>query len=198
MSITSGGVNGEDRLDIEDQGIGPGQIDTLGLSVRFEGAVIGTAVGGANGAPLTITFNTPDATPAAVEALVRAITYQNANENDPAAGDRNVRFVLTDSAGVAAPVADVTVDVLAVNDAPTISFFNQTLSYVEGAGPIVLDTLNPALIADVDSADFADGSMTVRITGGGDPTEDVLAIQSQSPGTGRGRNQHIRLRCQTG
>ncbi|MDP1793956.1 MAG: hypothetical protein Q8K63_07435, partial [Acidimicrobiales bacterium] len=57
-----------------------GQINVSGSSVRLGTILIGTVAGGTNGLPLTVTFNS-NATPAAVQALVRALTYRAVGTN---------------------------------------------------------------------------------------------------------------------
>ena len=185
VSITSGGVVLEDVLSIEEQGTGAGQVNTLGLSVRIGTTVVGSAVGGANGSDLQITFNST-ATAAEVQAVTRAITYQNTDTDNPTEGNRNIQFLLSDGDGGTSTPSVVIVTVSRENDAPTIQFFSQTRAYTEGQGALVIDNLVPAQISDVDSADFDGGNMTVSITAGGDAAEDVLSIQSQSPATDAG------------
>ena len=65
--------------------------------VSYNGAVIGTISGGANGADLIVDFTSTDATLAAVEALIEAVQYLNSDANpDPT---RTFNFVVDDGAG---------------------------------------------------------------------------------------------------
>ncbi len=185
VSITAGGVNLEDVLAIEDQGTGAGQVNTLGLAVRIGTTQVGSFVGGANGADLQITFNST-ATAADVEAVTRAITYENTDTDNPTEGNRDIQFLLSDGDGGTSTPSVVTVTVARENDAPTIQFLTQTRAYNEGQGALVIDNLTPAQISDVDSTDFNGGNLTVSITAGGDAAEDVLSIQSQTPATDAG------------
>jgi hypothetical protein len=118
-------LNGEaaDQLGIQDQGAGSGQIGVGAGTVSYEGTQIGTFTGGANGTNLVVTLD-PDATPAAVQALVRAITYANTSDN-PGTGSRTVNFVVTDGDGGSAQ-ANAAVNITAVNDAPTAANANKT------------------------------------------------------------------------
>ncbi len=59
------------------------------------------------------------ATPTAVTALVKNITYENTDTNAPTTGARTVRYVLTDGDGGTSANYDTTVTVSGVNDAPT-------------------------------------------------------------------------------
>ncbi len=117
VSLQSGGVNAEDVLAIANQGTGSGQIGISGSDVSYEGTVIGTFVGGTGGSDLVITFDT-DADATAVSALIQAITYENVDDETPTAGNRTVRYVLTDGDSGTSANYDTTVSVSAVNDAP--------------------------------------------------------------------------------
>ena len=118
VSIPAGGDSAEDVLSIRHQGTEAGQIGVSGSTVTYQGVTIGTFTGGSSGNNLAITLNS-NATPTAVTALVRNITYQNTDTNAPTTGARTVRFVLTDGDGGTSPNYDTTVTVSAVNDAPT-------------------------------------------------------------------------------
>ena len=75
-----------------------------GSDVTFEGLVIGSFSGGADGAtPLVVTFNA-SASLLAVQTLVRAVTYENVSAT-PDTTPRTVEFVVDDGdGGVSAPV----------------------------------------------------------------------------------------------
>ncbi|HOX57220.1 MAG TPA: DNRLRE domain-containing protein [Candidatus Paceibacterota bacterium] len=96
VTITAGG-NSNDRLAVRNDGMGVGQIGVSGNNVTYEGATIGTWSGGTGTTPLSVTFNSAAATPAAVQALVRAVTYQNVDAG-AAPGTRTLSFVLADGA----------------------------------------------------------------------------------------------------
>jgi Ca2+-binding RTX toxin-like protein len=116
----TGGVVAQDGLFIETAG----GITTGAGTVSFMGTQIGTFTGGGyGGGPLVFTFDA-DATPAAVQALVHAISYNNNGGASPTAGLRTVTWTLVDGDGVALGGADTlsvtsTIDVQAINDAPT-------------------------------------------------------------------------------
>ena len=119
LSIT--GVLAEDVIGAEDQGSGMGQIGIAGNDISFEGTVIGSVGTGTgetgNGENLLITFNA-DATPAAIEALIEALTYQNSS--DTPTTSRVLTMTLTD-AGTASDVSTLTVNVTEDNDDPSAS-----------------------------------------------------------------------------
>jgi VCBS repeat-containing protein len=133
VSIAAGGDSAEDVLSIRHQGTGAGQIGVSGSTVRYGGTTIGTFTGGSSGSDLVITLNS-NATPTAVTALVRNITYQNTDTNAPTTGARTVRFVLTDGDGGTSANYDATVTVTAVNDAPVLANTALTLTVAEDAG----------------------------------------------------------------
>jgi hypothetical protein len=98
-------------------------ITVVGNTVLFNAVQFGTFTGGgAGGGALVFTFD-PDATPAAVQALISAIGYTNSDVENPTAGTRNISWTLVDGDGIANGGADTltvgsTVTIVAVNDAP--------------------------------------------------------------------------------
>ena len=82
---------------------------------------------------MVITLNS-NATPTAVTALVRNITYQNTDTNAPTTGVRTVRYVLTDGDGGTSANYDTTVTVSGVNDAPVLANTALTMTVAEDAG----------------------------------------------------------------
>lgn len=133
VSIPAGGAAAEDMVSIRHQGTGAGQIGVSGRTVMYGGTPIGTVAGGSSGSPLVITLNS-NATPSAVTALVKNITYQNTDTNAPTTGTRTVRFVLTDGDGGTSANYDTTVVVSAVNDAPVLADTALLLTVAEDAG----------------------------------------------------------------
>jgi VCBS repeat-containing protein len=158
VSFSAGGT-ADDRLGIRHQGTGAGQIGVSGANVTFGGSTIGTFSGGTDGStPLVITFNA-SATPTAVRALVRNITFLNVSEN-PSTAARTVRFVVDDGDpnGVSAP-ATLTLNVIAVNDAPVLAVPGSQSTNEDT--PRVFSTANgnAITVSDVDA-----GSGNARIT----------------------------------
>ncbi|WP_425614262.1 DNRLRE domain-containing protein [Anatilimnocola sp. NA78] len=98
LTVTqTGSVESADRLEIRSTGTAAGQISVAGNVVSFGGTAIGTFVGGSGSTPLVITLNAA-ATPAATEALLRAITFRNIGTS-PAFPTRTVSIVLNDGDG---------------------------------------------------------------------------------------------------
>ena len=182
----AGGDSTEDVLSIRDSGTPGFGVEVLGGTLSFDGVLIGTFAGGTLGAALVVSLN-GFATAAAATALVQAITYENTDAVAPTAGARTVQFVLTDGDGGTSTAADATVTVdSGPNAAPSVAGVSgDMLSYTEGDGVLVIEQGGDALVTDADSTDFDTGALTVSITAGGDPIEDVLSIRdSGTPGTG--------------
>ena len=107
-----------DQLFIRNQGSGAGQIGISGPNITYGGVAIGVFAGGFNGTALLFTFNA-NATPLAVEALVRNITYFN-NSEAPSTLSRTVNFTVTDGDGGTSQ-ANAAVNITAINDAPILT-----------------------------------------------------------------------------
>ena len=114
-------VNGEvgDRLVLVDGG----NITVAGSNVFYDfGAgpvLIGTFSGGAYPTDLAVTFNSSaDAT--SVEAVGRQVAFQTTID-DPSSAQRSLSMVVTDGDGGTSVTAVRTMDVLPVNDAPTVA-----------------------------------------------------------------------------
>lgn len=161
VSFAAGSDSAEDVLAIRNQGSGAGQIGVSGSNVTFGGTVIGSFNGGSSGANLVVTFNS-SATPAAAQALIRNITYQNTDIDNPTAGARTVRFALTDGDGGSSGNHDTTVTVSRVNDAPVITS--------NGGGATAGITLaeNTTAVTTVTSTDVDGGTPSYSIIGGAD------------------------------
>lgn len=83
-----------DRVEVRNQGTAVGQIGVSGLNVTYGGTVIGTFSGTTS---LTIRLN-PSATPAAVQVLLRNITFRSTSAT-PSTTLRTIRVTLTDGDG---------------------------------------------------------------------------------------------------
>ena len=184
VTISAGGDSAEDVLSIRNQGTGAGQVGVSGSNVTFSGTVVGTFVGGSSGTPLTITWNA-SSTPLAVTQVVQNITYENTDILTSTGGARTVDFVVTDGDGGTSLTHQATVNVSSINNAPTIANLGgDTLSYNEGDGQQAIEQSGDALVADVDSANFDTGTLTVSFTAGSDSAEDVLSIINTGTGLG--------------
>ena len=146
----------DDRLAIRHQGVAVGQISVSGNTVSYSGVAIGNFVGGSGGAsPLVVTFNA-NADAAAVQAVMRNITYENVSDA-PATVPRTVRFSLTDGDGGTADVKTQIVNVTAVNDSPVIT-----------SGSMANVAENQTTVLTVVATDPDTDPVTFALTGGAD------------------------------
>ncbi|MDE8741999.1 Ig-like domain-containing protein [Pectobacterium polaris] len=136
VAITTNGNSSEDVLGIINLGTGSGQIGVSGANVTYGGVVIGTFTGGTGTNDLVVALNA-SATPTAVQALVRALSYQNSNTADPAITTRFVSITVNDGDGGSAS-AMVAVGVTGVNDAPTLSATGNNVTYTENGSAVDL------------------------------------------------------------
>ncbi|MEH2196312.1 MAG: DUF4347 domain-containing protein [Nostoc sp.] len=127
VRFTSGGT-ADDRLSIRNQGTGATEINLDGREIYYGNTKIGNFSGGIGTDSLVINLNT-NATVAATQALVRNITFANTSQN-PTTANRIIEIVLTDDAGSKSTSVTKTVEVTAVNDAPS---FDTTLFLYDGS-----------------------------------------------------------------
>ncbi len=90
-------ANINDRLGIHHEGNNPTQIGVDGNTVYYGGTTIGTFSGGTADTPLVVSFN-GYASNAAVQAVVRSITFQNVSSTN-AISSRFLQYTLTDGTG---------------------------------------------------------------------------------------------------
>jgi hypothetical protein len=172
----------DDRLTVQNQGTGTGQVGVAGSTLTYEGLTIGSFTGGTGSAsPLVISFAGTDSTLAAVQAVARAIAFSVASDA-PSTASRTIQFTIDDGDGGTPLQASIAMGVLAVNDPPVVTLPGGTATFVEDAAPVSLDPT--AIVTDVDSADFVGGTLTVDFTANGTPS-DQLGIENQGTGTGQ-------------
>lgn len=176
VSFLASGVTPGDILAIQKQGTGVGLVGIIPATseVTYSGVVIGTYSGGV-GAPLVITFNAASApTPQSIQAVTRAITFQNISDNPP--GDpRPLRFILTDGDGGTSQIVQVAVTITQINDVPVLTPSVAGITYTENSAATQVD---PAIaVADPDSPTFNNGTLAVSYNSGG-TAEDRLTIRN--------------------
>ncbi|MGE6823176.1 Ig-like domain-containing protein [Pseudomonas soli] len=134
VAVSGNGVAGEDVLGIRNQGNGVGQIGVSGNTVSYGGVAIGTYTGGTGGANLVLTFN-GNATAAAVQAVVRNLTYDNSNAaNSIGQATRTLSVTINDGDGATSSAASVTVAIHeTVPPTATISLSDTALKVGETA-----------------------------------------------------------------
>ncbi|MAE65270.1 MAG: hypothetical protein CMJ18_13445, partial [Phycisphaeraceae bacterium] len=163
VDFTANGT-ANDRLAINDQGAGSGNVSLSGTDVTYDfGAgpiVIGSFAGGTDGStPLVITFNA-SATPASAQALARNITFDNVSQ-DPSETARTVRFIVTDGDGGTSTAVTETINVARANDAPVLADVVVALNDItedDGAPSGAVGTL----VSDL--ADFTGGGGQNNVT----------------------------------
>ncbi|WP_236185805.1 DUF4347 domain-containing protein [Pseudomonas juntendi] len=174
VALTSGGIDNQDVLSIFSTGTAAGQISTSANSVLYSGVIIGTFTGGTSGNPLVVALNA-NASPAAVSALLQSLVYSNSSTTDPSSGARTVSVTVTDETGTTSTAASVTVNVLAVDDAPVVTGAGSNPTFVEhGAAVtvfsgIAIDTVEPGqsiIGLQVTVAGVADGASEKLIIDG--------------------------------
>jgi VCBS repeat-containing protein len=158
VQITTGLQLGEDAIAISTAGV----VSVSGLTVSVSGTQIATFTSTDQNATIEFTFNA-DATPAAVQALVRALAYSNTAGDDPTEGDRTIEWSLVDGDGTANGGSDTatvstTVTVQAVNDAPTAVADNDSVQEDTAPNPISGNVLT-------NDTDPEDDTLLVTTTG---------------------------------
>ena len=115
-----------DRLALSLAALNAGGITVAGEQLFLGAQLLGAFSGGRDNPLLRVQFQAT-ATAAAVQAVVRGVTFENSSDT-PASVPRTVRLRLTDGAGNRSAPALKIVQVQAVNDAPT----NQTTPGILG------------------------------------------------------------------
>jgi hypothetical protein len=169
------GSESSDELLIRSVGTGPGQISTgPSATVLYQGTPIGHYSGGLNGSPFIFNPGLP-ATRAAVQALLRNLTFRN-NSQAPLNPSRTLQLRLSDGdGGISVPVMK-SITVTPVNDKPIISAFGDGIAYAENSLPVLVAPT--AAVSDVDSANFNSGRLTVAVSANSH-TGDRISIRNQ-------------------
>ncbi|MCR5864838.1 hypothetical protein [Aquincola sp. J276] len=119
-------VRAQDQLGLRSTGDGPGQVRVTGSAVSVGGVVVATVLtNGSAGADLVLRFNA-QATPAAVEAVVEALTYANTASNP--VGSRAISISLSDGDGATSEPQVVTVNVTPEADGAQALFGNELVN----------------------------------------------------------------------
>ncbi|MRR56674.1 MAG: DUF4347 domain-containing protein [Deltaproteobacteria bacterium] len=146
VSIIAAGQVGEDVLGIQNQGNSLGQIGVSGLNVGYGGISIGSFIGGSGGADLVISLN-GNATPTAVQSLVRALTYTDTDAGTVNTATRTVRISVNDGDGGTSSNCDVSVTLVR---APVLDLDTGAAgsgysgSFIEDDGPIAIASTTSA------------------------------------------------------
>ena len=174
------GASSADRLLIQAQGSGAGQIDQVGTDVRYGGVIIGTVTGpGTDTNPLLVVLNN-QATVAATQALLRRVALRN-DAAPPVGRARTVRVTLTDGTGATSAPATTTIIVQTVNAPPIVTLPGGGVTWIEGL--VAIDVAPAGTITDIDSVNFLNGNLTMNITDalGG----EILSLRNDGNGVGQ-------------
>jgi len=154
----------EDRLGLQDQGTGPGQIGLSGSTVTYGGIVIGNLSGGTDGStPLAVLFNA-NASVTAVQSLARDVTYTNAAFiSSPLL--RSISFTVSDGAGGTSSVSTLSLSINLINVAPTVSVPGPQ-RVATGKSLVFSSPLeNPIVVSDADALGATE-QLTITAVGG--------------------------------
>ncbi|MBH3339813.1 DUF4347 domain-containing protein [Pseudomonas mendocina] len=177
VAITANGTAGEDVLAIRNEGTGAGQISVSGNTVSYGGTAIGTITSsGTAGASLVVTLNA-SANAAAVQALIHNLTYANGNDAAPSTAARTVSITVNDGDGGTSTAAAVTVNVIGVNDAPTITATGNNPTYTENGSAV--DLFNGVSVNTIESGQTITG-MTLSVTNLADGSNELLLVDGTS------------------
>ncbi|MBX7105913.1 MAG: DUF4394 domain-containing protein [Gemmataceae bacterium] len=150
-----------DLLDIQNQGNGAGQVGTSGGKVFFGGVEVGTYLTG-DGAiiPLVVTFNA-NATPAAAQAILRAVTF-SATSNDLTTNNPRIATAKVDDGDGATGVSNTHDVKLADLTPPAVTSIN-----IVGTSPTNAKSVDYTVTftEDVTGVDITDFKLSGAATG---------------------------------
>lgn len=164
----TGGASAADQLAVQSGG----SISVNNRIVSFNGNAIGSidiTNNGSGGKTLLISFTSPNATLAAVKALIEKLTYQNTSDTPVAA--RTISVVVNDGDGGTSSTVSTTINVSANNDAP----FNTDPLAQTIDEDTVLTFANSTLIS-IGDPDAGSGQVRVTLTA----TNGVLTLSGTS------------------
>ena len=160
----------DDQLTLQDSGTPGVGIEIAGAVVSFDGNVIGAITsGGTNGADLVVDFAGAFATPAAVEALIEALQFQNTDAAP--SGQRELSITVNDGDGGTSAAQTIAINIAGTPPPPSTD-----LIYTEGDGIVAIDADDAIIVGDPAPNDFSTGSLTVSIAMGVVGAEDELSL----------------------
>ncbi|MFY0690256.1 MAG: choice-of-anchor D domain-containing protein, partial [Cyclobacteriaceae bacterium] len=154
-----------------------------GSFVEYSNVDIGTLFYDTDKDSLSVTLNgSADST--AVANLIHSLAYRNLLDDPDTTNERTVSIVFNDGSGNAnsgdsiSAIYTANVDVVAVNDQPTLSNVSGTVTFNEAQTDSLQIAVN-GFLNDLDSAaDYEDGFLSVEITANGVAAEDTLVIDA--------------------
>ncbi|RCL21031.1 pyrrolo-quinoline quinone, partial [Pseudomonas sp. AFG_SD02_1510_Pfu_092] len=160
VAISANGVASEDLLGLRNQGTGAGQVGVSGGIVSYGGVAIGSVAGGTGGANLVVTFNA-NATAAAVQALVRNLSYENSNAgNAIGQASRTLNITINDGDGGTSVAASVQVAVQETT-APTATItLSDTALKIGDTATVTITFSEPVIGLTTADLSVANGSLS--------------------------------------
>ena len=176
-------VAGEDVVGIAtDSTVTLSNNTSIGSEVRVDGGsglvLIGTIASGGTGSggePLVVTFNGA-ATPDLVSILSHHLVYSDTNQGDIDTTTRAIHVSIADGTSETGS-ADVTVNVVGVNDAPTLTATAANPTFAENSAPATL--YSGADASTVESGQTIT-SMTLTVAGLADGANELLFIDGSN------------------
>lgn len=175
------GPSPNDRLSIRNEGTGLGQIGLSGTRVLFGGKVIGTMSGGGT-QTLTVRTNF-EVTNAAMNALIRAVVYENVNRNSLSSSVRDFLLHASISSRNYNVLRSVAIE--GVNDPPALQGHGNVI-YRLNDSPPPIRLLYEVQSRDPDGGNLAGGQLAVRFTAGAKST-DYLSLTGHYEFDGQNR-----------
>jgi hypothetical protein len=111
-----------------------------------------------------------------VNSALAALAFTPAADNDVVAA---ITTRVRDAANTGPADGTITLNVTAVNDAPTATNLTQTKSYTEGAASVVLDDI---VVSDVDTGEIITATLTLSPSASGSLTTSGTAVYTSSTG----------------
>ncbi|WP_370197071.1 beta strand repeat-containing protein, partial [Aurantimonas sp.] len=130
---------------------------------------------------LTLSSAGGTATVAQWQAALRAVTYANSSD-DPSTSARTISIAVSDGSEVSA-TQTTTVNVTAVNDAPTLTATGATAPFTEGGSPI--DLFSGVAASTVEAGQTFSG-LTLTVTNVTDGGSEILSVDGTSIGLANG------------
>ncbi|MCF6455829.1 tandem-95 repeat protein [Pseudoalteromonas sp. MMG024] len=159
VSVTNNADAASDVLSVDTSGVVSLAGTTAGSNLSVSGTVIGTLVNNiAAGNDFVINLSALS-TPALVQSLLRALTFEATGEN-PSESTRTINITVSDGQGNDS--ADVSVVVTAINDAPQLAGLISDVSFTEDTAAYL--DLSAATLSDVDT--FGNVVLTLTASAG--------------------------------
>ncbi|NLS12186.1 DUF4347 domain-containing protein [Vibrio sp. SM6] len=142
---------------------------TEGGNLVYNGTTVGTVTTNSNGT-LTLTFNS-NATTALVNSVLQNITYAN-SANEPA-GSVVLNFTFNDGTDNNSGTNQVTTNITASNDAPTLTATGENSAFTEGGSAVAV--FSSADASTVESGQTLSG-FVLTVTNLSDSSSEVLSV----------------------